>query len=88
METLLTKKVIITAAITGSRPTKQMNPAVPYTPKEIADSAVACWKAGAAITHIHVRNPETGEPSSELTLFKEEGTTLLQSDAEGHNDIT
>jgi 3-keto-5-aminohexanoate cleavage enzyme len=67
----LSKKVIITAAITGSRPTKEMNPAVPYTPEEIADSAVACWKAGAAIAHIHVRNPETGEPSSEITLFTE-----------------
>jgi 3-keto-5-aminohexanoate cleavage enzyme len=71
MESLLTKKVIITAAITGSRPTKQMNPAVPYTPEEIADSAVACWKAGAAIAHIHVRNPDTGEPSSDFALYKE-----------------
>lgn len=67
----MTTKVIITAAIVGSRPTKQMNRAVPYSPEEIADSAVACWKAGAAIAHIHVRDPETGEPSSEFALYKE-----------------
>jgi 3-keto-5-aminohexanoate cleavage enzyme len=65
------EKAIITVAVTGSRPTKEMNPAVPYTPEEIAQSAVTCWKAGAAVAHIHVRNPETGEPSSDLNLFRE-----------------
>lgn len=65
------EKAIITVAVTGSRPTKEMNPAVPYTPEEIAQSAVACWKAGAAIAHIHVRDPETGEPSSNIKLFRE-----------------
>jgi 3-keto-5-aminohexanoate cleavage enzyme len=64
-------KVIITAAITGSRPTKEMNPAVPYTPEEIASSAIACYHAGAAIAHIHVRDPLTGAPSSDLDLFRE-----------------
>lgn len=64
-------KVIITAALTGSRPTKAMNPAVPYSPAEIADAAAACREAGAAIVHVHVRDPETGEPSSELELFRE-----------------
>ncbi len=63
--------VIITAAVTGSRPTKAMNPAVPYTPAEIADAAVDCWRAGAAIAHIHVRDPQTGVPSSDITLFRE-----------------
>ncbi len=63
--------VIITAAVTGSRPTKVMNPAVPYTPAEIADAAVECWHAGAAIAHIHVRDPQTGAPSSGITLFRE-----------------
>jgi 3-keto-5-aminohexanoate cleavage enzyme len=64
-------KVIITAAVTGSRPTKEMNPAVPYTPDEIARSAIECWGAGAAIAHIHVRDPETGEPDHKLELFQE-----------------
>ena len=64
-------KVIITAAICGSNPTKEMNPAVPYTPKEIANEVVSCSEAGAAIAHVHVRDPETGAPSHRLDLFEE-----------------
>lgn len=64
-------KVIITVAVTGSRPTKAMNPATPYTPAEIADAAVAAHAAGAAIAHIHVRDPQTGAPDSRLELFAE-----------------
>lgn len=64
-------RIIITAAVSGSRPTKTMNPAVPYTPKEIAEAAVESCKAGAAIAHIHVRDPETGEPAFKIDLFKE-----------------
>ena len=64
-------KVILTAAVTGSRPTKEMNPAVPYTPAEIAQAAVDCWRAGAAIAHIHVRDPETGRPDFRTELFQE-----------------
>jgi len=65
------EKIIITVAVTGSRPTKQMNPAVPYSPKEIIAAAVECHKAGAAITHIHVRDPATGQPAFRTDLFKE-----------------
>ena len=65
------KKIIITVAVTGSFPTKEMNPAVPYTPKEIADAAVESAKAGAAIAHIHVRDPQTGAPEFKRGLFKE-----------------
>ncbi len=65
------KKIIITVAVTGSRPTKEMNPAVPYTPKEIVKAAVECHKAGAAIAHIHVRDPKTGRPDFNVELFKE-----------------
>ncbi|MGQ9595091.1 MAG: 3-keto-5-aminohexanoate cleavage protein [Anaerolineae bacterium] len=64
-------KVIITAALTGSRTTKAHNPAVPYTPEEIAEDAVACWRAGAAVVHIHVRDPQTGAPSMDPALFRE-----------------
>ncbi len=64
-------KVIVTVAVNGSRPTKAMNPAVPYTPDEIADAAVEAHRAGAAIAHIHVRDPESGAPSSRLELFAE-----------------
>jgi len=63
--------VIITVAVTGSRPTKEMNPAVPITPKEIIQAAVDCCHAGAAIAHIHVRDPETGRPAFRIELFKE-----------------
>lgn len=64
-------KVIITAAVTGSRPTKEINPAVPYTPEEIAQAAVDCWRAGAAIAHVHVRDPDTGAPAFRLELFRQ-----------------
>jgi 3-keto-5-aminohexanoate cleavage enzyme len=50
---------------------KEMNPAVPYSPAEIAQSAIECWRAGAAIAHIHVRDPETGQPDSRVELFQE-----------------
>ncbi len=65
------EKIIITAALTGSRPTKEMNPAVPYSPKEIIKAALDSHKAGAAIAHIHLRDPKTGQPDSKIELFKE-----------------
>lgn len=49
-------KLIISAALTGSWPTKAQNPAVPITEEEIAQAAIECWRAGAAIVHLHVRN--------------------------------
>ena len=64
-------KLIISSAVCGSVPTKEQNPNIPYTPKEIANQALASWGAGAAIAHIHVRDPATGAPSSELGLFSE-----------------
>ncbi len=48
-----------------------MNPAVPYTPQEIAKAAVESYKAGAAVAHIHVREPKTGSPAFKVELFKE-----------------
>ncbi len=65
------EKVIITAAIIGAAPTREQNPHIPITPAEIADSAVEAFNEGAAIVHIHVRNPETGESSNEVHLFEE-----------------
>lgn len=49
----------------------RINPAVPVTPKQIADEALAARAAGAAVVHIHVRDPETGEPSMELAHYEE-----------------
>jgi 3-keto-5-aminohexanoate cleavage enzyme len=65
------KEMIVTAALVGSRPTKKMNPAVPYSPKEITDAAVECYKVGAAIAHIHVRDPMTGANEFKMEYFKE-----------------
>ena len=67
----MAEKTIITAAVVGSSPTKEMNPAVPYTPKEIAEAAIESCRAGAAIAHIHVRDPHTGKPDSSIDLFRE-----------------
>ena len=64
-------KLIISTAVCGSVPNKKQNPNVPYTPLEIANQALESWRAGAAIAHIHVRDPTTGIPSSELKLFSE-----------------
>jgi uncharacterized protein (DUF849 family) len=64
-------KCIITAAVTGSDVVPSMAPYLPITPTEIADEAVRSAEAGAAVVHIHARNPKTGEPSSDLNLFGE-----------------
>ncbi|MBW2308483.1 MAG: 3-keto-5-aminohexanoate cleavage protein [Deltaproteobacteria bacterium] len=64
-------KVIITAAITGSRITREMTPYIPITPEEITQSAIECWEAGAAIVHIHVRNQKTGLGTQDLDLFRQ-----------------
>jgi uncharacterized protein (DUF849 family) len=71
-------KAIITAAITGSIHTPTMSPHLPITPKEISDDAVRAYEAGAAVCHIHVRNPETGQPTPDINLFKET-ITLIKS---------
>jgi uncharacterized protein (DUF849 family) len=63
-------KVIITAAITGSIHTPTMSPYLPITPDQIAENAVQAREAGAAVVHIHVRNPETGQPTPDLELFR------------------
>jgi len=65
----LKNKRVITAALCGSWATKDLNPAVPYTAEEIAKDAYECWKAGAAIVHIHVRNDD-GTPSTDYKLYK------------------
>ena len=76
------EKCIITAAVTGGDITPSQSPYLPITPKEIADEAVRCAEAGAAVVHIHARDPKTGEPSSNLELFEEILTSIKgRSDA-------
>jgi len=64
------EKRIVSAALTGVLPTKEQNPAVPYTPKEIAEDAHECWQAGAAIVHLHMRD-EDGKGTMDIARFRE-----------------
>ncbi len=65
------RKVMISCAITGSADTPGKNPAVPVTPAQIAQSAVDAAKAGAAIVHIHVRDPVNTKPSMDVAHYRE-----------------
>ena len=62
-------KVIITCAVTGSIHTPTMSPNLPITPEQIADSAIGAAEAGAAIIHLHARDPNTGEPTPDPAVF-------------------
>jgi uncharacterized protein (DUF849 family) len=64
-------KVVITCALTGNLTKPEQSPYLPITPRQIADSAIAARQAGAAVVHIHVRDPKTGYPSMELDLYRE-----------------
>ncbi len=63
-------KAIFTAAITGSIHTPTMTPHLPITPDQIAENCIQAYQAGAAVAHVHVRNPETGQPSPDMELFR------------------
>ncbi|AQQ03178.1 3-keto-5-aminohexanoate cleavage protein [Roseibium algicola] len=65
----MTDKIIITCAVTGSIHTPTMSPHLPVTPAEIAGQAIGAAEAGAAILHLHARNPETGQPSAREADF-------------------
>ena len=65
------KPTILTCAVTGSAMTRDKNPAVPITPSEIAESAINAARAGAAIVHVHVRDPDTGAPTGEHAHYRE-----------------
>ena len=71
MPLTMNRDVFITCAVTGSGGTQDRSPHVPRSPKEIADSAIAAAKAGAAVVHCHVRDPETGTPSRKLEYYRE-----------------
>jgi uncharacterized protein (DUF849 family) len=67
----MNREVIITCALTGAGDTVGRNPHVPVTPAQIAEDALAAAAAGAAIVHVHVRDPQTGAPSRDTQLFAE-----------------
>ena len=77
------RPTIISCAVTGGADTKEMNPAVPVSPEEIAAEALAAHDAGAAVVHIHVRDPEPGKatpaPEKNARLFEETTEEIRKS---------
>lgn len=71
MSLAMNREVFVTCAVTGSGGTQDRSPHVPRSPQQIADSAIDAAKAGAAVVHCHVRDPETGAPSRRLDLYRE-----------------
>ena len=77
----MNREVIISCAITGSGDTANKHPNLPITPKQIAESAIESAKAGAAIAHMHVREPD-GKPSRNLKYYKEVADRIRSSDTD------
>lgn len=75
-------EVIVTCAVTGAGATTDKSPHVPVTPQQVADAAIDAAKAGAAIAHLHVRDPETGKGSRDPALFKEAVDLVRASDTD------
>jgi uncharacterized protein (DUF849 family) len=78
----MNRDVIITCAVTGSGDTAHKHPELPKTPEEIANAAIEAAKAGAAIAHIHVREPDTGAPSRRVDLFSEVVDRIRDNDTD------
>jgi len=76
------EKLIITAAITGSRINRESTPYIPISPAEIVQSAIECWEAGASVVHIHVRDPQTGLGTQNIEIFRQVVEPLRQ-----HTDL-
>ena len=74
--------VFITCALTGAGDTVGKHPGVPVTPKQIAEAAIEAAKAGAAIAHIHVRDPETGKAARKIELYREVVERIRASDTD------
>ena len=82
MPLAMNREVFITCAITGSGSTQDRSPHVPRSPGQIAESAIAAARAGAAVVHCHVRDPETGAPSRDLKYFREVTERIRESDTD------
>jgi uncharacterized protein (DUF849 family) len=78
----MNREVFITCPVTGSGGTQDRSPHVPRTPKEIADSAIEAAKAGAAIVHCHVRDPESGAASRKVEYYREVTERIRESDTD------
>ena len=76
------REVFVTAAVTGAGATQERSPHVPRSPRQIAASAIAAAKAGAAIVHCHVRDPETGQPSRKTEYYREVTERIRAADVD------
>lgn len=76
----MNREVFITCAVTGSGGTQDRSPHVPRSPEQIANSAIDAAKAGAAVVHCHVRDPETGTPSRQLSYYREVTDRIRDAD--------
>ncbi|WP_071797506.1 3-keto-5-aminohexanoate cleavage protein [Natronohydrobacter thiooxidans] len=91
----MSRKIIITCAVTGSIHTPSMSPHLPITPSEIAEAALGARKAGAAIVHLHARNPKTGAPDQTpeayepfLKVIKQRSDTVVNITTGGAPTMT
>ncbi len=82
MPLAMNREVFITCAVTGSGATQDRSHHVPRSPEQIAESAILAAKAGAAVVHCHVRDPETGAPSRDLALYREVTERIRDSDTD------
>ncbi len=78
----MNREVFITCAVTGSGGTQERSPHVPRSPAQIAAAAIEAAKAGAAIVHCHVRDPETGKPTRDPALYREVTERIRDSDTD------
>jgi len=78
----MNRNVIVSCAVTGSGASVDKHPAIPVTPKEIAAAAIEAAKAGAAIAHIHVREPDSGKSSRRLELYREVVSRIRESNVD------
>ncbi|MEM7171681.1 MAG: 3-keto-5-aminohexanoate cleavage protein [Pseudomonadota bacterium] len=78
----MNNEVIITCAVTGAADTADKHPDLPVTPKQVADAAIEAAKAGAAVAHCHVRDPETGKAARDPALFAEVVERIRDSDTD------
>jgi uncharacterized protein (DUF849 family) len=76
------RELFITCAVTGSGATQDKSPHVPRSPAQIADSAIDAARAGAAVVHCHVRDPETGAPSRRVELYREVTDRIRAADVD------
>jgi len=82
MPLAMNREVFITCAVTGSGATQDRSHHVPRSPEQIADSAIEAAKAGAAVVHCHVRDPETGAPSRDVALYREVTERIRDSETD------